>query len=515
MMVRIFHRSFAFRYAFLVLSVIQVAGCDSPDKRAEAYYERGIQFTSEHETAKAAIELRNAVRLKRDLIRAWKALAEIDESNRNWPRLFSDLRTIVELAPNDATARLSFGKLLLLAGSASEALTFANAGIDRDNRNADLHALKAAAAFRLDDRASAAREAEIALRLDPTNADALMVLAIDRLASGDAKGALSLLEDASVAGSGELENNVGFQFLRMKLFGKTGNLDGAEATLKKLVEQNPREPGYRKLLTNFYIEQRRIADAENEMRTLAAAHPADSAAGLDLVRFLSAIKRDPAAARQELNARIGDGGEVFPYQIALAEMDYAEGKLTDARQLLEKLIGSASSPERVRQASIALAKLYLDQRNFDQAERLATDILGKDPHDVSALKLRASIRLERAQFDAAISDLLDALNYQPRSPDLMLLLATAYERSGLIELADKQFADATRVSNFNANIGLAIRCLPAAPRRHFPRGGYSKRVAQAATNQHPGLVITGRGQAGATKLDRRAGNRRLDQANWR
>ena len=135
-------------------------------------------------------------------------------------------------------------------------------------------------------------------------------------------------------------------------------------------------------------------------------------------------------------------------------MDYAEGKPTDARQLLEKLIGSASSPERVRQASIALAKLYLDQRNFDQAERLATEFLGKDHHDVSALKLRASIRLERAQFDTAISDLLDALNYQPRSPDLMLLLATAYERSGLIELADKQFADATRISNFNTNIGL-------------------------------------------------------------
>ena len=276
MMGRLFHRSFAFRYAFLVLSVIQVAGCDSSDKRAEAYYERGIQFTSERETAKAAIELRNAVRLKRDLIKAWKALAEIDESNRDWPRLFSDLRTIVELAPDDATDRLRLGKLLLLAGSASEALTLASAGIDRDDRNANLHALKAAAAFRLDDRASAAREAEIALRLDPTVADALMVLAIDRLASRDAKGALSLLENASVAGSGELENNVGFQLLRVELFGKTGNLDGAEATLRKLVDQNPRELGYRKLLANFYIEQHRIADAETEMRILAAAHPADT-----------------------------------------------------------------------------------------------------------------------------------------------------------------------------------------------------------------------------------------------
>ena len=34
------------------------------------------------------------------------------------------------------------------------------------------------------------------------------------------------------------------------------------------------------------------------------------------------------------------------------------------------------------------------------------------------------------------------------------MLATAYERSGSIELADKQFADAMKASNFNANVGL-------------------------------------------------------------
>ena len=104
------------------------------------------------------------------------------------------MRTIVELAPNDVSARLKLGKLLLLAGSSDEALSLANAGIELDNRNADLHALKAAISFKLDDQTEAVREAQTALELDPTNADALMVLAIDRLGRGDAKGALSLLQ---------------------------------------------------------------------------------------------------------------------------------------------------------------------------------------------------------------------------------------------------------------------------------------------------------------------------------
>jgi cellulose synthase operon protein C len=446
--------SLTIRAALLFLAVLQVGGCGSPEDRAQSYYEHGMKLLSDHDNVKAAIELRNAVRLKKDLIGAWKALAEIDEMNRDWPRVVTGMRTILKLAPNDVSARLKLGKLLLLTGSANEALRLANAGIEKDDRNADLHALKAAVSYELDNHAEAIGEAQTALDLDPANADALVVMAIDRLGRDDAKGALSLLQNPSVVQARDFEKNLGIQMLKIKLFGQTRDLNSAEAVLKKLVELNALELGYRKLLINFYIEQRRIADAETEMRGLAAANPADTVVALDLVRFLYVIKRDPAAARSELNARISAGGAVFPYQMALADMDFAEGSLTDGRLLLEGVISAGHSLEQVRTARNALAQMYLSQRNFNPAETLASDVLRDDPHNVSALKLRASIRMERAQLDAAIADLLDALNYQPRSIDLMLLLATAYERNGLIELADKQLADATRASDFDANIGL-------------------------------------------------------------
>jgi cellulose synthase operon protein C len=440
------------RKALLVFAVLQIGGCSSPEERAQSYYKSGIKLFAEHENSKAVLELRNAVRLKRDLVAAWTVLAEIDESNRNWPGLVTDLRSIVEFNPHEVSARLKLGKLLLLAGSSNEALELVNAGIEIDNRNPDLHALKGAIYYKLDNHAEATREAQTALELDSANADALMVLATDRLAKGDAKGALSLFQDPIVAQAKNLENNLGFQLLKISLFGQTGDLKSAEAALKKLVELNPREPGYQKLLINFYVEQRRIDDAEREMRNLAAG--ANTEAVLDMVRFLYTIKKDPAAARQELTTRIGAGGDVFAYQMALADMDFAEGKPAAGRQLLESLITAGGSPEHVRAARIALAQMHLGHRNFEPAEQLANDVLRDDPHDVPALKIRASLRLERSQLDAAIADCLDALNYQPRSAELMSLLATAYERSGLIELADKQLADATRVSNLDATIGL-------------------------------------------------------------
>jgi tetratricopeptide (TPR) repeat protein len=87
----------------------------------------------------------------------------------------------------------------------------------------------------------------------------------------------------------------------------------------------------------------------------------------------------------------------------------------------------------------------------------AIRILGsvrKDGRNIDGLRLRALLRMEHGQLDAAIADLRQALEDQPRSGDLMVLLATAYERSGSIELADKEYADATKNSNYNVVVGL-------------------------------------------------------------
>ena len=78
----------------------------------------------------------------------------------------------------------------------------------------------------------------------------------------------------------------------------------------------------------------------------------------------------------------------------------------------------------------------------------------KDSRNISALKVRASVRIARGQLDLAITDLQQALNDEPRSPELILLLALAYERSGSMALADKQYADAVQISNFDSNIGI-------------------------------------------------------------
>ncbi len=81
-------------------------------------------------------------------------------------------------------------------------------------------------------------------------------------------------------------------------------------------------------------------------------------------------------------------------------------------------------------------------------------MLQKDRRNTTALRLRAAIRLEQGQYDAAIADLREALNDQPKSPQLLLLMALAYERSGKNELAERQYADALKSPGADPNIVL-------------------------------------------------------------
>jgi cellulose synthase operon protein C len=106
--------------------------------------------------------------------------------------------------------------------------------------------------------------------------------------------------------------------------------------------------------------------------------------------------------------------------------------------------------------------------------------------------------MDRGQYDAAIGNLREALNDQPRDADLLVLLAAAFERSGSMELADERLAYATRVSNFDPKVGLQY----VAFLRRRGNVARSEDVLQQLAGRAPGNqdVLMGLAQ---TKLARR------------
>ena len=292
----------------------------SPKDQARSYYEHGVTLAKQHEYAKAAIELRNSLRLQNDNPAAWRALVQIDEVTEHRDDLIRSLQSLVSLAPNDVEARIKLVKLLALSGRVYQALELTNTDYEGDNQNAKILGLKAAILYKLNDKRSALKEAQKALAIDPGNTDALVVLANERMASGDLKGALQILGQGASINTADL----GIQLLRLKIFQQLGEMGQFESLLQQLTELHPKDGVFRKQLIKLYVDQHRTDDAEKEARALVQENPTNSEAELDLVRLLYAAK-GPISARQELVARINAGGEVFPYQIALANFDFSQG----------------------------------------------------------------------------------------------------------------------------------------------------------------------------------------------
>ena len=160
----------------------------------------------------------------------------------------------------------------------------------------------------------------------------MIVLAADRLANNDPNGALQLFSKNPQS----QDQDLGTQLFKLRIYDQQKDYASAEALLKDFVARYPQNVAMRRQLVNLYITQHQPEDAEKELRAIVAADPKNAQAGLDLIRFLYAVK-GPAAARQELAARINAGGDIFAFQLALAELDFDQGKTDDSFKLLETL----------------------------------------------------------------------------------------------------------------------------------------------------------------------------------
>lgn len=433
---------------FLTIPVLLLAGCGSPEERAQTYYESGMALLAKQDDFAARRELVNALKYKNDKVEVWKALAGIDERT-GIKHLFLDLRRIVELDPNDLDARLKLARLMTAGGAAEAALRVLDAANLGDKSNAEFHAVRSLALLRTNDSAAALREAQRAFELDPANSDAISIIAAKKTADGDLDGALKLLSAIPEGSSNEARATL----QKIEIFARKKDLSKAEELLRGLIARQPKEIVYQNQLIQLLIAQNKLAEAEKEFRARIAANSADSKFALDFVRFLIATK-GPDAGRAELEERLKAGGDDFDYKFTLAELDIVQGKTDQAIQALQKLATATDKAERLATVQLRLAQVYVTKGDTKAADALVEGILSKDRKNVGALRLRAARRLDTGQFDGAIADLREALNEQPKSTDLLTLIAMAYERSGKGELADRQYADALKLSNFNPEVVL-------------------------------------------------------------
>lgn len=428
-------------------SALALAACSTPAEEATKYYRNGMALLERGELAKARLEFQNALQIVSTMSEATYGLALIAEKQADWERMYALLKRVIDQNPKHVDAQVKLGQLLLAAGQVEEALQVSDAAMALAPESAPVLALRAGVLFRLGDAAAAVSQAKAALEKEPNNIEAIVVLASERQSAGDDTKALELLDQGLARNPGHAP----LQLMRAHVLERLEDWRGAERALRELVAANPDTQGYRTLLADLYVRRGMLAEAEAELRGIAAG--GDFSAKLALVRFINTHKGYDAAVR-ELQGLIAAEPDNHQLRFALADLHRHGKNDAAATAVLQEIVAKAGDAADGLKAKGQIAGALLASGDAKRTTVLVEEILAKDPRNEQALFLRAAMAVERRDLDAAIADLRALLRDNPTSARALLLLGKAHELAGAAELADSQYMRAFQVGRMAPQYGV-------------------------------------------------------------
>ena len=435
--------------AFLMFMSLPLLGCDSPEERAQSYYEKGEVLLEKGDPVKASLEFKNALKAQEGFVPALYSLGVAEEMTGRLDNAAKLFLAVTERAPDHIKARVQLGTIYLMSGETDAALKLADEAYALAPTDPEVLALKGAISLKLGNRQDAAKFADEALKADPQNINALVIHAGGRLAEGDAKGALAYLDKTGKSG----EKNLIVQLLRVEIFQRLNDKQSLEQTLLGLVKAHPKERGFKETLVRWYLAEDRGDDAEAALRRFAESSPEDVQAQLDVVDFLNKTK-GAGAAEAELRARIESDKNSFAYKAALTRLLLLKGDYDSAVNLMRSAVDTTKDAAELTNARLQLARIYLTRGNTKEASPLVDAVLAEDDKNVEGLILRSQLRQAKQDLQGAIDDLTAAANQAPQSGQVAALLAAAHDANGASSVAEELYHKALSLDGARPAIGL-------------------------------------------------------------
>lgn len=252
-------------------------------------------------------------------------------------------------------------------------------------------------------------------------------------------------------------------------YNSTNRASEAEKILKTKAANNPRNAIYALELAAYYIHGQRAADGDAVLRRILDDPKDFPNARLQVGDFYSELRDWPKAASYYEEGLRSDTKHALDYQERITDVLLAEGKRTDAVQMVETilkthrenvharrvhaaLLADSSDPREVGKAISEFQSLIKeDPGNADSWYRLGRIYLNKGDLDAArsnfeqALKVRgdfllpryalAQISLQQQHPQAAVRYASEILSVRPNDPQAMSLYA-----SGLFDNGDNAFA---------------------------------------------------------------------------
>jgi putative PEP-CTERM system TPR-repeat lipoprotein len=362
-------------------------------------------------------------------------------------------------------------------------------------------------------RGNERQELNEALRINPALLQARLALARSFTRANEAKSALDLLNSTPARQKATLavvtERNWALlaaretkelrsildQALRVRHFPELiiqdavlriqqGDYLSARTDAEEAIKNNPEDVRGPRLLADTYVAQKQPAKAEERLQAMVAAHPQSPALANLLGQWYLNDNRNLPAARQAFERALAADPKFLAADIALAEVDYQEGRLDAARQ---RLLGLAAADPKNITVLLMLGTVAGETGDQEEALRRYRAAVAVDGSSVMALNNLA--------WTLASSDPDVALKYARQAAELAPDSATVEDTLGWIYYRKEIYGTAVTY------LETAVAKEPT-PRRQFHlamsylksgKRDLGQKTLQLALRQDPKLPVTEKG----------------------
>lgn len=367
--------------SLLLAAAIALSGCGDDKATALEHLQRASEHLTRDDTRAATIELKSALQLDPDNVDARLSLGRIHLAQGDGPSARKELERARELGARDEALDRDVTRSRILVGAYQEALD----GIPRDGADSAPWKLLEGNALAGLGKIDAAREAfERAIALDPDATEARRGLARLDLARGDGSAAQDQVREALARNDTDVQT----WLLKGELELSLEDPAAAEASFAKVLEFAPDLPAGRIGLARALLAQQKSDAAGEQLRALERLNIDDP-----LLNYLQAVE-----ARQKNDLKTA--------QDAL-------------REVLRKAPGHAPS-------QLLMGQIHLLRRELDQAKSMLSSYVAQAPGNTTGRKLLAAVLIELDEPEEVIKLLAPLEQATPDDAQVLSLLGTAY-----------------------------------------------------------------------------------------
>ena len=449
--------------------------CTSKEEAAQSYLREGKALLEQGNIEQARVQLKSAVQSNPKLADAYYRLALVDEKKQDWKAMYGNLLETVNLDKNHADAHFKLG-LAYVAGRQFDKAAEEAALLEQlKPGDVKAQALRGDILFLQGNKAEGIQELKQALGKEPANYDTAVILTSLYLSDGNPAEALATLKQ----GIASRPQDIGLRLLKIQAEVDGKDLDAAIADYHALIEQNPGKKEFTYALVQFLMKSGKPEQAEAALRGVIDQNPADTDAKLALVGIIG--QRDAAEGEKALIKFAEENPKAIPIQSQLANLYASKQRYADAQAVLNHIIELDRDGRGGLAAKLELAKLAMLQKDRKTAETLIGEVIAADAANPDALLMRAALRLDKNEADAAIADLRGVLGANPRQDQALVMLAKAYQINGNAELAESNLRQALDINpgNLDAALPVAAKLLKG---RELDR---AEAILNAALKSHP------------------------------